>query len=145
MSSTPEPQLTGAEVATGIAILMAFEASTLALMSVLHLTGILGGGTRPFRRTDAGVAEAVICVALIGGAAALARDRAQGHRLAFAAIVFAILGFIVGLNFTIRAGDAIDIAYHATVLLLLIATLVVLTRARFTVGTNINGNRGSAA
>jgi O-antigen/teichoic acid export membrane protein len=139
MSSTAEPQLRGAEVATGIAILMALEASTLALMSVLHLTGILGGGTGPFRRTDAGVAEAVICVVLIGGATALARDRAQGHRFAFAAIVFAILGFIVGLNFTIRDGDAIDIAYHATVLLLLIATLVVLTRGQFP-----GRNRGSA-
>jgi hypothetical protein len=131
MSPTTEPRLGTTEVATAVAIVMAFEAFTLAVMSVLHLTGILAGGTPPFRRTDAGVAEAVICVALIGGAAALASRRAEGRGFAFAAIVFAILGFIIGLNFTIRGGDAIDIAYHATVLLLLIATLAVLTRSKF--------------
>lgn len=111
-----------------IAILIALEASTLAIMSALHLSGGLGSGTRQVNGTGAGIAEALISVALIGAAAALLRDPAQGRRIALAAILFAILGFIIGLTFTIRGGGPIDIAYHATGLPLLVATLIALTR-----------------
>ena len=106
-----------------IAILIGLEAATLAIMSALHLTGTLAGGTRPFKATDAGIAEAVICAVLIGGAAALTRDLLHGRTTAVVALGFAILGVIVGLTFTIRGGDAIDIAYHATILPLLLITL----------------------
>jgi EmrB/QacA subfamily drug resistance transporter len=111
-----------------VAVVIGIEAATLAIMSVLHLTGILAGGTRPFRRTDAGIAEAVICVVLIGGAAALWRDPLRGLAIARGALGFAILGVIAGLNFTIQGGDAIDIAYHATLLPLLLITLAALWR-----------------
>jgi hypothetical protein len=111
-----------------IPALIGLEASTLAIMSVLHLTGILAGGTRPFNRSDAGIAEAVICVVLIGGAAALARDSLSGRTIASGTVGFAILGVIAGLNFTIQGGDAIDIAYHATLLPLLLVTLAALLR-----------------
>jgi hypothetical protein len=106
-----------------IATLMAFEAATLATMSFLHLDGILTGGSGPFRRTDAGIAEALICLALIGGAAALLRNARHDRGIATATIGFAILGFIIGLNFTIQGAGAVDIAYHATVLPLLLLTL----------------------
>ena len=111
-----------------IAALIALQASTLAVMSVLHLTGILAGGTRPFNRTDAGIAEAVICAVLIGGAAALSLDPLRGRAIARATVGFAILGVIAGLNFTIQGGDAIDVAYHATLLPLLLVTLAALWR-----------------
>jgi hypothetical protein len=35
---------------------------------------------------------------------------------------------MIGLNFTVRGGDAIDIAYHAAVLPLLLITLAILLR-----------------
>jgi hypothetical protein len=108
------------------ATLIGPEASTLAIMSALHLTGILAGGTSPFNRTHAGIAEAVIGVVLICGAAALAGYPAHGRSVALGTLGFAILGVIVGLNFTIQGGDAIDIAYHATLLPLLLVTLAVL-------------------
>ena len=111
-----------------IAALIALQASTLAVMSVLHLTGILAGGTRPFNRTDAGIAEAVICAVLIGGAAALSLDPLRGRAIARATVGFAILGVIAGLNFTIQGGDSIDVAYHATLLPLLLVTLAALWR-----------------
>ena len=111
-----------------IAILIGLEASTLAIMSALHLTGILAGGTRPFRPTDAGIAEAVIGAVLIGGAVALARDPLRGGVIALAALGFAILGVIAGLSFTIQGGDAIDIAYHTTILPLLLITLAAMSR-----------------
>jgi hypothetical protein len=105
---------------------MGLQATTFAIMSVLHLTGVLAGGTSPFNRSDAGIAEAVIFVVLIGGAAALADYPAHGRAVALGTLGFAILGVIVGLNFTIQGGDAIDIAYHATLLPLLLVTLAVL-------------------
>lgn len=111
-----------------IAILIALEAASLAIMSALHLTGTLSHGARSFSRSDAGIAEAVICVALIAGVTALALEPMRGHRIATATVGFAILGFIVGLSFTIQGGGAIDIAYHATVLPVLVGTLVALLR-----------------
>lgn len=110
-----------------VAILIGFQAATLAIMSLLHLTGVLAGGKRPFRPTDAGIAEAVISVVLIGGAAALTRHSLHGRAIAVAALGFATLGVIVGLTFTIGGGDAIDVAYHATILPLLLITLAAVT------------------
>jgi hypothetical protein len=109
-----------------IAILIGLEAATLAAMAVLHLTGILAGGTRPFRPTDAGIAEAVICGVLLAGAAALMLHPARGRAVALAALGFAILGVIVGLGFSVQGGDAIDVAYHATLLPLLLITFAAL-------------------
>jgi hypothetical protein len=117
------------QVRQPIAALIGLEASTLAIMSVLHLTGILAGGTRPFNRTDAGIAEAVICVVLIGGATALARDPVRGRPISLGTIGFAILGVIAGLNFTIQGGEALDVAYHATLLPLLLITFAALWKA----------------
>src|SRR5262249_14201794 len=96
------------------ALLMGFAAITLAVMSFLHLSGTLSGGPEPFNRTHAGIAEALICVALSSGATMLFRRSPHARGVALASVVFAILGFIVGLNFTIRGGEAIDVAYHAT-------------------------------
>jgi len=108
--------------------LIGVEASTLAIMSVLHLTGIVAGGTRPYRPTAAGIAEAVIGAVLTVGAAALTRSSRHGRDTAVAALGFAILGVIAGLSFTIRGGGAIDIAYHATLLPLLLITLAAMSR-----------------
>jgi hypothetical protein len=118
------------EVSRGIAMLMLFEAATLAVISSLHLGGVLGGGSKPFRPTAAGIAEAIIGLALIAGAAALLRKSAHARSIAVATTVFAIVGFIVGLSFTVRAGDAIDVAYHAVMLPLLLLTLVAVLRRR---------------
>jgi hypothetical protein len=106
-----------------IANLIGLEAATFAMMSVLHLTGILAGGTSPFSPTDAGIAEAVIFGVLLGGAVALAREPLHGRAITFITLGFAILGVIVGLAFTAQGGDAIDITYHATILPLLLITL----------------------
>ena len=112
------------EVVTGLMVLVA---GSLAIMSALHLSGILGGGAKPFDPTDAGIAETVIACVLLGGAVALTR----GSRiLPPVALAFAIIGFLVGLHFTTGSGDAIDVAYHATVLPLLALTLTTLVRTR---------------
>jgi hypothetical protein len=112
------------------AALMGLVAATLAVMSFLHLSGILAGGTGPFDRSDAGVAEAVICFALTYGATVLLRRRSRGQTVALAATCFAIVGFLVGLRFTLGGGRSIDIAYHLGALPILLITLVALLRIR---------------
>jgi hypothetical protein len=111
-----------------VVTLMGLEAASLAVMSSLHLTGTLADGSKPFQPNDAGIAEALICVALIGGAAALVCRWPNARAIALGTVAFAILGFVVGLNFTARGGHAIDIAYHATVLPLLLLTLFLVRR-----------------
>ena len=110
-----------------IAALIGLEASTLAVMSALHLTGILAGATRPYSPTAAGIAEAVICVVLAVGAAALARSTRHGRAIAVATLGVAIVGVIAGLTFTIQGAGAIDVAYHATILPLLLITLAAMS------------------
>jgi hypothetical protein len=106
-----------------VALAMAAEAATLVAAATLHFARATGEGTKPFRPEGAAVAETVIAVVLVVGAAALARgSRGAG----VAAIAFAIVGFLVGLDFTIRGGSAGDLAYHAAMLPLLLLTLVTL-------------------
>ena len=112
------------------AALMGVVAATLAVMSVLHLSGILGTGTRPFDRVDAGLAEAVICLALAYGAMRLRRSQPGAHTVALAATGFAVVGFLVGVRFTLGGGGAIDVAYHLSALPILLVTLVSLLRIR---------------
>ena len=94
--------------------LMAFEALTLLVASVTHLINGSNG---------AGFAEGLICVALLIGLA-------NGLRGARVALSFAVFGFLVGLTFTIGGGSAIDLAYHAVMLPILIATLLLVVRTR---------------
>jgi peptidoglycan/LPS O-acetylase OafA/YrhL len=108
----------------GIAALMVVGAASLAVASALHLSGADGNDA-----TAAGVAEAVICVVLLGGAIAYRRVP-WGRTAALAATGFAILGFCYGLSLTVRGGDVGDVAYHATVLPLLIVTLILIIRAK---------------
>ena len=114
-----------------VGALMVVEALSLAVISALHLSGVIGGGTKPYNPEAAGIAEAVIGVVLIAGAVAVMRSPKHGRTAAQAATGFAIAGFIVGLVFTLSGGQPADIAYHATVLPLLILTLVLsVTKAK---------------
>jgi peptidoglycan/LPS O-acetylase OafA/YrhL len=112
-----------------VALLMIFAAATLAIVAALHLGGVLGG-SEPFDPTAAGVAEALIGVALAGGAAALLRGSAHAREIAIAATLFAIAGFVLGLTFTVRGGGAFDVAYHLLLLPVLVLILIVLLRKR---------------
>ena len=108
---------------------MRFEAVTLAVFATLHLTGALRIGSSSKPSYGAGVAEALICVALVAGALGLARlPEGWGRRAALAAVIFAIFGFLVGLSFTLGSGDAIDLGYHLAMLPVLVATAVLLAR-----------------
>ena len=110
------------------ATLMALEAASLAVIASLHLGHVLAGGKKPFRPTAAGIAEAIIGVVLLYGVGALLSRFPGGRRIAVATVLFAIAGFVLGLTFTLRGGDAVDIAYHATLLPLLLVTLLLVLR-----------------
>jgi hypothetical protein len=121
------PRAARAAGSATIAAVMGAVAASLAVMAFVHLDGLLTGAP-PFRASHAGIVEALIGLALVSGAAALRRASTQGRGVALAATAFAVVGFLVGLSFTARSGEVIDIAYHASLLPLLLATLVALWR-----------------
>jgi hypothetical protein len=113
-----------------LATLMTAVAVTLGCASALHLSGGVHGRSSPFDATHAGIAEAVIGIVLAGGAAAVVRFPQRARSIAVAAIGFATVGFVVGLNFTARGGHLPDVIYHVALLPVLLGSLVVLLRAR---------------
>jgi hypothetical protein len=104
-----------------IAALMGFVVATLVVFSTLHLTGVSNGGAPPRGVNRAGIAEAIIAVALLAGTLGLLRGK---RRTAIGTIAFAIAGFGVGLSMTAREGATGDVVYHATMLPILLFTLV---------------------
>lgn len=102
---------------------MCAEAVSLAVVSPLHLTGLLQGGL------GAGTAEAVIDAALAWGAVSVLRSTPHWRAVAFGTTVFAIVGFAYGLSATSEDGTLPDVVYHAAVLPLLLITLGLLVRA----------------
>lgn len=74
--------------------------------------------------TSAGIAEAIIGVVLVGGAVTLLRSPGYGRLVAQIATGFAVVGFIVGLTFTLAGGRQADVAYHLTMLPVLVVTFV---------------------
>jgi hypothetical protein len=113
-----------------IATLMAAIAVSLGIASVLHLSGSVHGRSEPFDAEHAGIAEAVIGIVLAGAAVAVVRLPEHARAIALAAIGFATVGFVIGLNFTVRGGHRPDVLYHVAILPLLIGSLVVLVRDR---------------
>lgn len=112
-----------------IALLISLVAASLAVASGLHLSGLPHGHGGEYNPTGAGVAEAVICAALLWGVAELLRRGAAGRAVALGVTLFAIAGFGYGLSVTARGGDLPDVVYHVTVLPILLVILALLLRA----------------
>src|SRR5947208_2524637 len=111
-----------------VATVMLLEAASLAVASALHLTGHVAGRSAPFDSDGAGIAEAVIGAVLLAGALDMLRRPHRARAVGLAATGFATAGFLVGLRMTALGGHWPDIAYHLTVLPVLIGSLVVLAR-----------------
>ena len=112
-----------------IAWLLLFVAVTLGVASALHLSGGVRGSP-PFDADHAGLAEALIGVVLAGCALVMLRTPARARAAGLIGTAFAVVGFGVGLSFTVRGGHAPDIAYHVVLLPVLLAAFVVLVRHR---------------
>ena len=112
-----------------LATVLAVVAVSLFIASALHLSGFVHGRSDIYDADDAGIAEAVIGVVLVVGAVGLVRSAARARAMGLAATGFAVAGFGVGITITAQGGHTPDIAYHATVLPILIATFVTLVRS----------------
>jgi Ca2+/Na+ antiporter len=97
-----------------VAVLMTLVAASLVVVSAVHLSR---------SELDAGIAEAVICVVLSVGAVAVYRAVPSWRTAALRTVGLAIAGFLLGLSVTARGNSLGDIAYHATVLPILVGTL----------------------
>jgi FtsH-binding integral membrane protein len=130
MTSPPEAGLGGMGRAPGrghapsrrTGTAMAAEAATFALASAAHFAAGF---------TDAAIPELVIAAVLGLGSSAVLSRRQRARGAAAGATSFATFGTIVGLTI-IATGrqDAPDLAYHATILTALVATLIALWRQR---------------
>jgi len=101
---------------------MAAEAATFALASATHFA---------VGFTDAAIPELLIAALLGLGSSAVLFQRPHAWGTAAGTTSFAALGTIAGLTI-IATGrqDAPDLAYHATILAALAATLIALRRRR---------------
>jgi len=109
--------------------LMALAAITLAIASAIHFGAGVAGIHDPF--PGAAIPEAVLSVVMaIGTLGALAPPRAPWW-LPLAATLVTLLGTLFGISVTIRGGRAGDIAYHLSLLaVLLLALLLMAPRLR---------------
>jgi hypothetical protein len=109
-------------------------AATFGVASYLHLDGqiLLGFTTitgEHFSR--ASIPEALIGAVLAAGAAVVAVAPGRARTAALGATGFAAVGVLAGIGFVLtssRPHIAVDLAYHLTMLLVLLAGLVALMR-----------------
>jgi hypothetical protein len=116
------------------AVVMLAEAATLGVASYLHLDGRIPLGFTTITGEHFGrasVPEAIIGAVLAAGAVVVAVAPGRARTAALGATGFAVLGVLAGLGFVLtssRPHIAVDLAYHLTILLVLLAGLVVLVR-----------------
>jgi hypothetical protein len=116
------------------AVVMLVEAATFGVASYLHLDGRIALGFTTITGEHFGrasVPEAVIGAVLAVGAVVVAVAPGRARTAALGATGFAVLGVLAGLGFVLtssRPHIAVDLAYHLTMLLVLLAGLVVLAR-----------------
>ena len=105
--------------------LMLAEAVTFAIASILHF-----GVAEIF--IGAAIPEAIIAVVLGAGALAVMRRTASSWWLGLGTTLFALAGVIIGLSVILggRVSRPFDLAYHATIFVALVVTVVLLVIAR---------------
>src|SRR5438874_9850590 len=110
---------------TLVARLMLAEAVTFAIASILHF-----GVAESF--IAAAIPEAIIAVVLGAGAVAVMRRGTGSWWIGLATTLFALAGVIIGLTVILggRVSRPIDLAYHATIFVALVVTVVLLLFAR---------------
>jgi len=127
---------------TTIAALMAGETATLVVASLLHSGLTVAGVHDPF--SGAAIPEAVIAAVLATGAASLVVRPSTAWGLPLGAVILAIVGFLVGVRFTVfgdgptRVGD---IVYHVAGLTLLVTTVALLLSPRGRLGPRDRADR----
>ncbi len=118
------------------AVVMLAAAATIGIASDLHLDGRIPLGFTTitgehFSRVS--VPEAIIGAVLAAGAVIVTVAPRRARAVALGAVGFAVLGVLAGLGFALTSSPhiAADLAYHLSVLVVLLAALLALTRRRF--------------
>jgi hypothetical protein len=110
-------------------ILLLVEGASFIVASLVHRGFLVGG----YEHDKAAIAETVIGAVLLAGAASAWLFPRRSRAIALGVQAFALLGTLTGL-FTIAIGvgprTTPDVAYHASIMALLFAGLVVVGRAR---------------
>lgn len=120
MDTLPNDRL--GRVRAAIAVLMSVAAATLALASTIHF-GVRLGVRDPF--PDAAIPEAVLAVIVAGGVLAVVSRRAAWP-VALTTTLITIVGVLFGLSVTLRSARSGDVAYHVSLLVILVVTLCIL-------------------
>ena len=118
--------------ATSIAGLMLVAAGTLAVASAIHF-GVpvpLGFATLHDPFAGAAVPEAVLAAIMAAGAAVLLSGWEASQAIALGSAFFTLLGTLYGLSFTLRGRGAGDVAYHFTLLAMLVVIVGLLLSRR---------------
>jgi len=116
------------------AVVMLAEAASFGVASYLHLDGRIPLGFTTITGehfSRASVPEAIIGAVLAAGAIVVAVAPGRARTAALGATGSAVLGVLAGLGFVLtssRPHIAADLAYHLTMLIVLLAGLVVLIR-----------------
>jgi len=116
------------------AVVLLAAAATFGIASYLHLDGNIPLGFTTITGehfSRASIPEAIIGAVLAAGAAIVAAVPGRARTAALGATGFAALGVLAGLGFVLassRPHIAADLAYHLTMLLVLLAGLVALVR-----------------
>jgi hypothetical protein len=136
----PAPAARGPQQQAGVdrryAVVMLAAAATIGIASYLHLDGRipLGFATisgEHFSRVA--VPEAIIAAVLAAGAVIVTAAPRRARAVALGAVGFAVLGVLAGLGFALTGSPhiAADLAYHLSVLVVLLAALLALARPGF--------------
>ena len=113
---------------------MLLEAATLAIASIVHSGVVIRLGfmtlNDPF--PGARIPEAVIAVVVAAAALSLLTRWAGARWFALAASIFAIIGVLVGVRFTLMGAGSRpgDLVYHGFLLAALLVTLALLLLRR---------------
>ena len=130
------PRQREAGVDRRFAAVMLAEAATFGVASYLHLDGRIPLGFTTITGehfSRASIPEAIIGAVLAVGAAMVVVAPSRARTVALSTTGFAALGVLAGLGFVLtssRPHIAADVAYHLTMLLVLLAGLVALVRTR---------------
>ncbi len=112
---------------------------TFVAASLLHF-GVsipIAGTTIKDSSEGAAISEMIIAIVMASGSLSVVGRLRASWQIALATVLFALLGVLYGLSVTVRGARIGDIAYHVTVLVILLITggLLLMPNARRTLGS----------
>lgn len=117
-------------VGTALRLLIPFDAIALIFAGVVHFTGArIPLGVSAFIEPPilpAGIVETAAGLLFVWATYAIWRERASAWRVALAAHLFAIVGFVVGIFATQLGMTPFNATYHRVMLMVFAAGLILL-------------------